>query len=91
MSRSDNFLLSLLDTLQTRLGLEVLTDAMAEKITRDIMAEWGGDSPYICKIDPMRSQKVLAAFNGRNRDEVCHTYALSRSQFYSILKGRERE
>jgi len=90
--RSDeNFLVFLIDTLREKLGSDVLSEEKADEIKRAVMRDYGGDSPYICKIDPERSRKVLKAFNGRNRDGVCKRYGISRSQFYSILKGRERE
>jgi len=91
MSSNDNFLVFLMDTLRSRLGGDTLTESKADEIKRDIMLRYGGDSAYICKIDPERSKKIMIEFNGRNRDDVCRRHNISRSQFYSILKGRERE
>jgi len=91
MSANDNFIIFLIDTLRSRLGHDVLTEEKTDEIKHAIMRRYGGDSPYICKIDPERSKKILRDFNGRNRDEICTRYSISRSQFYTILKGRERE
>jgi len=88
---NDNFLVFLINTLRDKLGHDLFSDEKADEIKASIMRSYGGDSPYICKIDPERSRKVLKDFNGRNRDAVCRCYSISRSQFYSILKGREHE
>lgn len=38
-----------------------------------------------------RDEAVRAAFNGRNRDEVCREFGISRSLFYLIIGGRRNE
>jgi len=88
---NDNFLVFLINTLRDKLGHDLFSDEKADEIKRAIMHHYGGDSPYICNIDPERSKKILRDFNGRNRDDICTRYRISLSQFYSILKGRERE
>lgn len=82
----DDFIVCILLDVQRKLGLSD-ADIDMESLDRDLRLRYGGDAPYICKTDPRRAKRVRDEFNGRNRDEICNRYNLSRSQFYAIIKG----
>lgn len=65
------------------------SDNFAEQIERQIYAEYSGQAVYIPKI-PRRDERrdtIMREFNGRNRKQLCEKYAISKSQFYRMLKG----
>ncbi|MCC4114669.1 hypothetical protein LLG90_04805 [Aromatoleum toluclasticum] len=75
-----------------------LADDEAIRIARN-MVRWigklaGGDvfyCPKTVKLDRIRRREAIRReFNGRNRDELCRRYRISRSTFYSIIGGRAR-
>jgi Mor family transcriptional regulator len=85
--KSDGFIQSLLSAISGVVGEGSFSEQHAEQITRQICCDWGGAEVYIPKVDPLRRERVMRKFNGRNRKEVCAEEGLSKSQFYEILKG----
>lgn len=78
--------------LRERVGLnERYAAQMAEDILRGLQETFGGDKLHIPKRLPraVRDRAVREAFNGKNREEVCEAFAISRSLFYSIIGARE--
>lgn len=63
-----------------------IADQVLDVVVRDV------DGQALNRTDrefqEQRDRLVLAAFTGRNRDEVCKTFGISRPTFYRILKRR---
>ncbi|GAB4366319.1 MAG: hypothetical protein Kow0060_23870 [Methylohalobius crimeensis] len=58
-----------------------------------IRLNWGGDRPYIDKgvqeAVCRRNEQIRKAFNGRNHEQVCAWYGISRRTLYLVLNSRE--
>lgn len=99
MSRSARVRRSLVQILAGGLQAELgLTEDEAVRIACG-MARWiapraGGDVLYVpkaCEIDrAARNAAIRREFNGRNRDEICARYRVSKSTFYDIIGGPRR-
>lgn len=79
--------------LRERIGYnERYASQIAEDILLGLRDRYGGDELYIPKTANRlaRDAAVLTAFDGRNRDEVCRTYGISRTTFYEILARARR-
>ena len=85
--RGEGFIHALLEAISATIGEGTFSEQHAEQITRQLCNDFGGARVYIPKVDPVRRERVLRKFNGRNRKEVCDQEGLSKSQFYEILKG----
>ena len=73
---------------------ELLAAAIMDEVRRRI----GGQTIYVHRHDPAvytqkiatRDDAVRAAFNGRNRREVCAQFGIKRSTFYRITGKRSK-
>lgn len=62
---------------------EVFASQIAEAIVRGLRKRLGGQEIYVPA--PSKSERIAAVrreFNGRNRDEICRKYGISRTTFY---------
>lgn len=65
--------------------LESAAFPMADRITERLFQLAGGTQVYIPKNNTeKRNAAIRAEFNGRNVDDICRRYGLSRSQLYRI-------
>lgn len=73
--------------VREEIGLnESLASQFALLILRGIRQRLGGQELYIPTEDRApRDAAIRAEFNGRNRDEICRKYGISRSGLYKIL------
>jgi Mor family transcriptional regulator len=61
--------------------------AMAREIVEGLRARLGGDDIYVPAPDRRaRNARIRALFNGRNIDELCELFDLSRSTVYLICQ-----
>lgn len=58
---------------------------IAAEIIETFWREVEGERVYVPTRDPELPRKVVAEFNGRNRDELCAKHGISRSTFYVYL------
>lgn len=74
--------------VQERLSVgEPWAGAMAREIVEGLRARLGGDDIYVPAPDRRaRNARIRALFNGRNIDELCTLFELSRSTVYLICQ-----
>lgn len=60
---------------------------IADAILEGFRTEYGGERIYIPKNDRELFEKVLAKFNGRNREQVLKDFGISKATFYRALNG----
>jgi hypothetical protein len=64
---------------------------IAAKIIEVFFREVAGERVYVPLRDPDIAEKVIAEFNGKNRDDLLAKYGIDRATFYRYLKrGRLR-
>lgn len=75
------------DILREATGLsEHLASAFAEALVVVMRARLGGQELYVPIADrDARDRAIREQFNGRNRDEMCRKYRISRSRLYQIV------
>jgi Mor family transcriptional regulator len=73
--------------LQEEIGFnEHFATQFAERILQGIRRRLGGQDLYIPAPDrTARDAAIRREFNGRNRDEVCRKYGISRTRLYEIV------
>lgn len=78
--------------LQKHVGMnESFAASFATEILRGLRESMGGDYTYIPAPDrTARNAAIRAEFNGRNQDELCRKYSISRSRLYVIVGGTEK-
>lgn len=78
------------EILKERLAVQGLwATAMAREIVEGLRARLGGDDIYVPAPDRRaRNSRIRALFNGRNVDELCSIFGLSRSTIYLICQRR---
>lgn len=62
---------------------------IADAIVEAFRAEFGGERIYLPTRDSARREKVVAQFNGRNRDDLLREFGISKSTFYRFLQMRK--
>ena len=74
---------------------EQFSEQLAGAVLEELQAEFGGDYAYIPAHDKeARNDAIRREFNGRNREELCERYGVSRTVFYRIVaeeKNRSRQ
>ncbi|WP_042886363.1 Mor transcription activator family protein [Cupriavidus necator] len=66
--------------------LEHLARPIIEGLERGLRRLLGGQEVYIPAPDRReRDEAIRAAFNGRNRDEVCRQFGISKTTFYEVI------
>jgi Mor family transcriptional regulator len=80
----------MVEIIGRRIGLkESVARPLAEEVVEALREHYGARAPYI----PARSKKeeraaIIAAFNGRNRAEVCRKFGISRATFYRYINQK---
>lgn len=68
---------------------EAQATEMADTLTRYIQDRFGGERIYVhAKECQDIKRRILAEFNGRNRDELCAKYGITRRWFYRLAGDR---
>ncbi|WP_454752163.1 Mor transcription activator family protein [Cupriavidus necator] len=66
--------------------IERLAKPFVEALERGLRQLLGGQEVYIPAPDRReRDEAIRAAFNGRNRDEVCRQFGISKTTFYEVI------
>lgn len=69
---------------------EHFASQIAEALLRGLRRRMGGQEIYIPAQDlRVRDRAIRAEFNGRNRDELCRRYEVSRTRLYEIVSRTE--
>ena len=63
---------------------------LAEAIVRGLRRRLGGDNLYIPVLSDrtQRDASIRHEFNGRNREDVCKKYGVSKTRLYEIVSKR---
>ena len=78
--------------IRESLGLhERFATEAADAVFDKFRAHFGGEMPYMPKRDPRRREKALREFNGRNHDEVCRRYQISRRTLERYVQSDSAE
>jgi Mor family transcriptional regulator len=65
---------------------ECYASSLGAAILERLQTRWGGDRIYVPQVDrPARDAAIREAFTGRNHDEVCRQFGISRRTLYRIL------
>lgn len=80
--------------IREKVGMhEQFASQIAEAIVDGLRERRGGTDLYVGSASAAarvrRNAKIKQDFNGRNRDEICRKYRISRPQFYRII-GKPR-
>ena len=68
---------------------EAQATEMADALTRHIQQRFGGERVYVhAKRQQDTKRRILVEFDGRNRDELCAKYGISRAWFYRLAGDR---
>lgn len=63
---------------------------IADEIVRGFCEEFGGERIYFPERDSALCAKVVAQFDGTNRDELMRTFGISKTTFYRFLRNMKR-
>ena len=72
------------DVLRSRLS-RVLADQLHGEIVQAIQMRCGGETVYILKKPKIDRDALMMQFTGRNIDELCHSFQITRQRVYQIL------
>lgn len=64
--------------------------AMSERIAIVLQRRIGGSAVYIPSAGPLRRQRILAEYTGRNIGELAARHGISRSAIYRMIKPAHR-
>ena len=62
-----------------------LADELREAIIEALQQRAGGDTIYILKRQKINNDELRAEFNGRNIDDLCARFRITRQRVYQIL------
>jgi Mor family transcriptional regulator len=62
-----------------------LADELREAIIEALQQRAGGDTIYILKRQKIDQDQLRAEFNGRNIDDLCERFKITRQRVYQIL------
>ena len=72
------------DVLRSRLSRD-LADQLQGEIVQAIQLRCGGETVYILKKPKLDRAALTAQFTGRNIDELCRDFQITRQRVYQIL------
>jgi len=89
----ETFLQVLCDAARSISDTFGLTEAqateMADAIRRYMQERFGGERVYVHAMSRRElKRRILVEFNGRNRNELCAKYGISRASFYRLAGER---